>query len=54
MYNKIISMPWYKLPVKEQKEFRFLMSRQQNPMMLTAYGFHPMNFEAYMSVNNNL
>ncbi|EAA43497.1 AGAP009718-PA [Anopheles gambiae str. PEST] len=50
MYNKIISMPWYKLPLKEQKEFRFLMSRQQCPMILTAYGFHPMNFEAYMSV----
>uniref|UniRef100_A0A182XPD2 Uncharacterized protein n=1 Tax=Anopheles quadriannulatus TaxID=34691 RepID=A0A182XPD2_ANOQN len=54
MYYKIISMPWYKLPVKEQKEFRFLMSRQQNPMMLTAYGFHPMNFEAYMSVLKRL
>nr|XP_049464740.1 odorant receptor 30a-like isoform X1 [Anopheles coluzzii]XP_049464741.1 odorant receptor 30a-like isoform X2 [Anopheles coluzzii] len=54
MYNKIISMPWFKLPVKEQKEFRFLMSRQQCPMMLTAYGFHPMNFEAYMSVLKRL
>ncbi|EAA43491.1 AGAP009707-PA [Anopheles gambiae str. PEST] len=54
LYNKIISLPWYKLPVKEQKEFRFLMSRQQYPMMLTAYGFHPMNFEAYMSVLKRL
>uniref|UniRef100_A0A182X4Z4 Uncharacterized protein n=1 Tax=Anopheles quadriannulatus TaxID=34691 RepID=A0A182X4Z4_ANOQN len=54
LYNKIISMPWYKLPVKEQKEFRFLMSRQQCPMILTAYGFHPMNFETYMSVLKGL
>uniref|UniRef100_A0A182Y0K8 Uncharacterized protein n=1 Tax=Anopheles stephensi TaxID=30069 RepID=A0A182Y0K8_ANOST len=54
MYNKVISMPWYKLPVKEQKEFCFLMARQQRPMMLTAYGFHPMNFEAYMSVLKGL
>ncbi|XP_035907276.1 putative odorant receptor 83c [Anopheles stephensi] len=54
MYHKVISMPWYKLPVKEQKEFCFLMARQQRPMMLTAYGFHPMNFEAYMSVLRGL
>ncbi|XP_049301315.1 odorant receptor 30a-like [Anopheles funestus] len=54
MYHKIISMPWYKLPVKEQKEFCFLVSRQQRPMMLTAFGFHPMNFEAYMSVLKGL
>ena len=50
MYNSIISMPWYKLPVEEQKEFAFLMCRQQRPMMLTAYGFLTMNFESYMSV----
>ncbi|XP_061509353.1 putative odorant receptor 83c [Anopheles gambiae] len=49
MYNSIISMPWYKLPVEEQKEFAFLMCRQQRPMMLTAYGFLTMNFESYMS-----
>ncbi|XP_050078028.1 putative odorant receptor 83c [Anopheles maculipalpis] len=54
MYNKIISMPWYKLPAKAQKEFCFLMARQQRPMMFTAYGFHPMNFEAYMSVLRGL
>uniref|UniRef100_A0A182RHE3 Uncharacterized protein n=1 Tax=Anopheles funestus TaxID=62324 RepID=A0A182RHE3_ANOFN len=54
VYHKIISMPWYKLPVKEQKEFCFLVSRQQRPMMLTAFGFHPMNFEAYMSVLKGL
>ncbi|XP_052892670.1 odorant receptor 30a-like [Anopheles moucheti] len=54
MYDKIISMPWYKLPVKEQKEFCYLVSRQQRPMMLTAFGFHPMNFEAYMSVLKGL
>uniref|UniRef100_A0A182WR16 Uncharacterized protein n=1 Tax=Anopheles minimus TaxID=112268 RepID=A0A182WR16_9DIPT len=50
MYDRVISMPWYKLQVKEQKEFCFLVSRQQRPMMLTACGFYPMNFEAYMTV----
>uniref|UniRef100_A0A182NZI3 Uncharacterized protein n=1 Tax=Anopheles epiroticus TaxID=199890 RepID=A0A182NZI3_9DIPT len=50
MYNKVISMPWYKLPLKEQKEFTLLMCRQQRPMMLTACGFMTMNFETYMSV----
>ncbi|XP_053663389.1 uncharacterized protein LOC128712521 [Anopheles marshallii] len=54
MYDKVISMPWYKLPPKEQKEFCYLLSRQQRPLMLTAYGFHPMNFEAYMSVLRGL
>uniref|UniRef100_A0A182M019 Odorant receptor n=1 Tax=Anopheles culicifacies TaxID=139723 RepID=A0A182M019_9DIPT len=50
MYDRITSMPWYKLPVKEQKEFNLLLYRQQRPMMLTACGFIPMNFETYMSV----
>uniref|UniRef100_A0A182NZ75 Odorant receptor n=1 Tax=Anopheles dirus TaxID=7168 RepID=A0A182NZ75_9DIPT len=50
MYDTIISMPWYKLPVLHQKEFNLFLCRQQRPMMLTAYGFHPLNFEAYMSV----
>ncbi|XP_053672143.1 odorant receptor 30a-like [Anopheles nili] len=54
MYDAIISMAWYKLPVVNQKEFSFLLSRQQRPMILTAYGFHPMNFEAYMSVLRGL
>ncbi|XP_041775709.1 uncharacterized protein LOC121595649 [Anopheles merus] len=54
MYNSIISMPWYKLPVEEQKEFAFLMCRQQRPMMLTAYGLLTMNFESYMSVLKGL
>nr|QXO34305.1 olfactory receptor Or69 [Anopheles quadriannulatus] len=54
MYSSIISMPWYKLPVEEQKEFAFLMCRQQRPMMLTAYGFLTMNFESYMSVMKGL
>uniref|UniRef100_A0A182WR19 Uncharacterized protein n=1 Tax=Anopheles minimus TaxID=112268 RepID=A0A182WR19_9DIPT len=54
MYHRVISMPWYKLQVKEQKEFCFLVSRQQRPMMLTACGFHPMNFEAYMTVLRGL
>uniref|UniRef100_A0A182WR18 Uncharacterized protein n=1 Tax=Anopheles minimus TaxID=112268 RepID=A0A182WR18_9DIPT len=54
MYGRIISMPWYKLQVKEQKEFCFLVSRQQRPMMLTACGFHPMNFETYMTVLKGL
>uniref|UniRef100_A0A182WR17 Uncharacterized protein n=1 Tax=Anopheles minimus TaxID=112268 RepID=A0A182WR17_9DIPT len=54
MYDRIITMPWYKLPVKEQKEFSLLLCRQQRPMMLTACGFIPMNFESYMSVLRGL
>uniref|UniRef100_A0A182NZ74 Uncharacterized protein n=1 Tax=Anopheles dirus TaxID=7168 RepID=A0A182NZ74_9DIPT len=54
MYDTIISMPWYKLPVQHQKEFNLFLCRQQRPMMLTAYGFHPLNFEAYMSVLKRL
>uniref|UniRef100_A0A182NZ68 Uncharacterized protein n=1 Tax=Anopheles dirus TaxID=7168 RepID=A0A182NZ68_9DIPT len=54
MYDTIISMPWYKLPVLHQKEFNLFLCRQQRPMMLTACGFHPLNFEAYMSVLKGL
>ncbi|XP_053676396.1 odorant receptor 67d-like [Anopheles nili] len=54
MYETITSTAWYRLPVVNQKEFRFMLSRQQRPMVLTAYGFYPMNFEAYMSVLRGL
>uniref|UniRef100_A0A182PYY0 Odorant receptor n=1 Tax=Anopheles epiroticus TaxID=199890 RepID=A0A182PYY0_9DIPT len=50
MYDKVISMPWYKLPPKEQKEFGLLMCRQQRVTTFTACGLMTMNFEAYMSV----
>ncbi|KFB53784.1 AGAP009706-PA-like protein [Anopheles sinensis] len=50
MYKTINSVPWYKLPVSNQKEFVFLLCRQQHPLILMVYGFAPLNFATYMSV----
>ncbi|XP_058122450.1 uncharacterized protein LOC131293330 [Anopheles ziemanni] len=47
MYDTINSVPWYNLPISKQKEFIFLLSRQQRPMIMTVYGFAPLNFATY-------
>ncbi|XP_058122449.1 putative odorant receptor 83c [Anopheles ziemanni] len=54
MYDTINSVPWYKLPVSNQKEFVFLLSRQQCPLTLMIYGFAPLNFTTYMTVLRGL
>ncbi|XP_058122448.1 putative odorant receptor 83c [Anopheles ziemanni] len=54
MYDTINSVPWYKLPVSNQKEFVFLLSRQQYPLTLIIYGFAPLNFTTYMTVLRGL
>ncbi|KFB53785.1 AGAP009706-PA-like protein [Anopheles sinensis] len=53
MYDTINSVPWYKFPIINQKEFIFLLGRQQRPMIMTVYGFAPLNFATYTNLGNN-
>ncbi|XP_052871377.1 putative odorant receptor 83c, partial [Anopheles cruzii] len=54
LYNVIISTSWYRMPKEHHKEFGFLLFRQQRPLVLTMYGFAPVNFESYSSVLKKL
>ncbi|XP_053692350.1 putative odorant receptor 83c [Sabethes cyaneus] len=50
LYENVTSLSWYRLSLSQQKEFLFVMARQQRPMILTIFGFAPLNFESYMTV----
>ncbi|XP_049533439.1 odorant receptor 56a-like [Anopheles darlingi] len=54
LYHAITALSWYRLSLQQQKEYRFIMFRQQRPLGLTAFGFMPLNFESYMSVLKGL
>ncbi|XP_049548309.1 uncharacterized protein LOC125959527 [Anopheles darlingi] len=54
LYGVITSLSWYRLSLQQQKEYRFIIFRQQRPLGLTAFGFMPLNFESYMSVLKGL
>ncbi|XP_058065044.1 putative odorant receptor 83c [Anopheles bellator] len=54
LYDVIISTSWYRLPEEHHKEFGFLLFRQQRPLVLTMYGFAPVNFVSYSSVLKKL
>ncbi|XP_055632833.1 odorant receptor 30a-like [Toxorhynchites rutilus septentrionalis] len=50
MYQRITDLPWNMMTLSQQKEFSCMVHRSQLPLMLTVYGFTPLNFETYMSV----
>ncbi|XP_058815353.1 putative odorant receptor 83c [Topomyia yanbarensis] len=50
MYDSITALSWNLLTLSQQKEYHYMLARSQRPMMLTIFGFVPMNFESYMSV----
>ncbi|XP_035777082.1 odorant receptor 56a-like [Anopheles albimanus] len=54
LYDAITSLSWYRLSLQQQKEYGFVVLRQQRPLGLTAFGFMPLNFESYMSVLKGL
>ncbi|XP_050093449.1 odorant receptor 30a-like [Anopheles aquasalis] len=54
LYDAITSLSWYQLSLQQQKEYAFVVYRQQRPLGLTAFGFMPLNFESYMSVLKGL
>ncbi|XP_050093463.1 odorant receptor 30a-like [Anopheles aquasalis] len=54
LYDAITSLSWYQLSLQQQKEYAFVVYRQQRPVGLTAFGFMPLNFESYMSVLKGL
>uniref|UniRef100_A0A182G010 Uncharacterized protein n=1 Tax=Anopheles albimanus TaxID=7167 RepID=A0A182G010_ANOAL len=54
LYDAITSLSWYRLSLQQQKEYGFVVFRQQRPLGLTAFGFMPLNFESYMSVLKGL
>ncbi|XP_050093471.1 odorant receptor 30a-like [Anopheles aquasalis] len=54
LYDAITSLSWYRLSLQQQKEYGFIVFRQQRPIGLTAFGFMPLNFESYMNVLKGL
>ncbi|XP_055542613.1 uncharacterized protein LOC129728219 [Wyeomyia smithii] len=50
LYSSITSLSWNLLTLSQQNEFAFVMARQQRSLMLTIFGFAPMNYETYTSV----
>ncbi|KAL9708172.1 hypothetical protein quinque_011690 [Culex quinquefasciatus] len=50
----IITFPWNLLNSEQQKEYLFVVSQLQNSLILTIYGFSPLNFETYMEVLKGL
>ncbi|XP_055542614.1 uncharacterized protein LOC129728220 [Wyeomyia smithii] len=50
LFNAVTSLPWHLLSLFQQKDFIFLLARQQRPLILTIYGFVPLNFETYTTV----
>ncbi|XP_053692348.1 putative odorant receptor 83c [Sabethes cyaneus] len=54
LYETVTSLSWYLLTLTQQKEFMYVMARQQRPMILTIFGFAPLNFESYMTVLRSL
>uniref|UniRef100_A0A182G008 Uncharacterized protein n=1 Tax=Anopheles albimanus TaxID=7167 RepID=A0A182G008_ANOAL len=54
LYDAITSLSWYRLSLQQQKEYGFVVFRQQRPLGLTAFDFMPLNFESYMSVLKGL
>lgn len=51
IYDAVLQLDFYQLPIKEQNFYRFYIIRCQEPTLLTFGGFAPLNLETSVQVH---
>lgn len=51
LYAAINNIPWYRLPIKQQKIILFMIARAQKQKLLTCGSMAPLNMTTYVSVS---
>lgn len=51
LYAAINDIPWYRMPVKQQKIILFIIARAQKKNLLTCGSMAPLNMTTYVAVS---
>ncbi|XP_055605509.1 putative odorant receptor 83c [Uranotaenia lowii] len=54
MIDAIYDVKWYLLPLKERREWNFLLHKSQNAIDLTVGGFSKLNLETFVAIINTI